>query len=69
MATFCSEGCRDIGSTCNFCLHFKSTSIGSSDGICGITNQEVDRSDGYNCDFFICFVTKITGLKERENET
>jgi len=51
MATFCSEGCRDIGSTCNFCLHFKPTSIGSSDGICGITNQEVDRSDGYNCDF------------------
>jgi len=40
MATFCSEACRDIGSTCDFCLHFKPTSIGSSDGICGITNQE-----------------------------
>lgn len=71
MAKFCSDDCKETGSICDFCKHYKDdyrdikklkNKDGSlrfaGDGICDVDNHETDACDGYNCGNFECFRIK-----------
>lgn len=60
MAKFCSEQCKQTGSICDFCKHYRDDYEGldtgfAGSGKCDIDNSETNASDGYNCDNFECF--------------
>jgi hypothetical protein len=69
MAKFCNDECKNIGSICDFCIHYKDKyrdilklqrGDGSyefaGEGICGISNSPTDALDGCGCDNFECFL-------------
>jgi len=64
MAKFCSQECKDIGSICDFCLHYRDEYENiegkfAGEGLCDIDNSEVDACDGMACNNFECFrITK-----------
>lgn len=62
MAVFCSDDCKDMGSICDFCKHYRDEyrdilklNEFAGNGVCAFDNSEVDACDGYNCDNFMCF--------------
>lgn len=67
MAKFCSDECEEMGSICDWCIHYKDEyrdikeirrEDGSlefaGEGICAVDSHETDACDGYNCDNFEC---------------
>jgi hypothetical protein len=71
MAKFCSDECKETGSICDFCNHYKDEYRDikkiidiegnlrfAGVGICDIDNSETDAISGYNCDNFECFMIK-----------
>jgi hypothetical protein len=82
MARFCSDECREMGSICDFCKHYKDEyrdikklkhSDGrfkfAGEGICDIDNHGTDADAGYNCNNFVCFLLQDPPiiLFEKEN--
>lgn len=67
MAKFCSKRCKDIGSICDCCKHYKDeyrdikrlrredgTLRFAEVGICDIDNSETLAEGGYKCDNYEC---------------
>lgn len=62
MATFCSKECERMGSLCDFCVHFApeieyngDAMIPLDHGTCIATGKDVERCEGFKCEFFVCF--------------
>ena len=71
MAKFCDDECKYQGAICDFCKKYqdeyrdikklkddKGKLKFAGDGICSIDRHEVSATDGYNCDWFECFLIK-----------
>lgn len=73
MAIFCSKECEETGAVCDFCCHFApeieyngDAIIPLNEGTCLATGDNVERSDGFRCEYFVCFRTDEKILREKE---
>lgn len=62
MAKFCGKDCEEVGSICDFCIHYQdeyrdiqNNGLFAGEGICDIDGSETDAASGYNCENYECF--------------